>query len=1157
MNRKVLKVFLISLLAAMTCAVTAVHAGLPGAVSGKTGAITVRNNIGFNSRAHQDNDSTLLLANISLHPAIPGPDRIKPKLPNRSAHSSTDAPFRLRCDWSDNPLGVQQLHPRLTWSPPRRDTLRHEAAYQIQVANSPEDFAGRHDRLWDSGKVVENPDFLPQYNGPAFKPYTHYYWRVRVWSRSGWESHWSRIANWMTGPLKTGDWRGHWISYHPDIKNAFYQNPLNAQWGLPRALSAMPGAFWILARGAAKPHSFNAPVGLYVLSRNFTLPKGVAFSHGELKIAADNRSKIAVNGHVVMPHFGAPWAKPATLDVTADLRAGKNKISVLLKNEGTIPNPAGLVACLTIQGSHGFAKQIVTNDQWSAIACKTGVHWLSGAPKQDKAAVLAPWGSGPWGLDGQSKIHPKWEQTEPCPIFRKIFHAAPHLKSAYLYIAAPGYWKVRINGHKVGRGELESSQYDYSKTVPYRSFDVTALLRRGRRNVITVALGNGWYNVMEHDVWGWQNAQWRAWPRVRLNLLIQRPGDKARWVDTNNTWQAAPGPRLADGVYNGEVYDPALKIHGWNNPHQPMTHLAHAKVVPAPAGRLTAQLMPPCAVIHRFSPVAIYTPKPHVFVVKFPQNISGWVTLKARGRKGVPVVLRYSERLFPNGLVDRNQISGFTYTGPFQADTYVPTSDKSFTYHPNFSYSGFQYVEINGLRSRKDILNIQADFIHTAFHRAGVFWCANSMLNAIADATNHSYCSNFMGYPTDCPTREKNGWTGDAWLAAVQGMMTYNNQLGYAKWLNDFRDAQQPDGRLYLIIPTPNGWGNAIAPDWDSAYEFVAWDQFLFAGDGKILREHYDGIKKYFLYIFAHQQGWVLGDWATSSRTPPSVFFTSTCILYHDAILLGHIAHVLGKPSDATLFSIYAGSIQKAFNVKYYKGHGVYGNGGQTACAMPLYYGLVPAKRRAAVIRRLVDNIHAHHDHLDVGILGDKCLFRVLSRYGHTDLAYRVATRTTYPGYGTWIVHGATTLYEEWNRDLGSRNHIMFGDILGWMYNDLAGIRPDWRSPGFRTILIKPHPVKALAWAGATYDSRFGTIRSGWRWRGRHLVVTATIPAASSGIITLPGAGSATILCNEKLLEPAPTGLTGVTRVTRANGIVVVHIGPGQYHIVYAPHDVP
>ncbi len=1097
---------------------------------------------------------------------IPAADRIRPVLTNLDVNAPSNAPSRLRCQWLRNPIGLQQPHPRLTWLPPQRRALKHEAYYQIQVASLSSNLKRGRDLSWDSGKVLENPDFLPQYYGPTFKPYTHYYWRVRVWSRSGWKSRWSWPASWMTGPLHTSDWQGGWISYQHKISNPFYQSAHNAYYGLPlpRWTGRLNKADWILSAGAAVPGSFNAPPGLYKLSRNFKLPLGVKIRGSYLTIAADNGCNVAINGHIILSGFGAPWNQPAVLKVTDALRGGNNRIVVLLKNDGNKPNPAGLIAELAIRGSNGFERRLVTDTRWRAQAAHGGGHWLAEAPKGKKAVIMAQWGGGPWGK--VSGLQPNWVQKEPDPIFRKVFRTPAHLRQAYMYMASPGYWKALINGKKVGKGELESTLYDYTKAVPYQSFNVTSLLKPGKKNVVSIELGNGWYNFMEPNGGGYQYALWRAWPRVRMDLLIRASDGKSKWLATNSTWQAADGPYLADGMYNGEVYDAALKIHGWNNSDRKLAQLVHAKVVKAPTGRLTTQLMPPCEVVQRLSPVSISEPQPDVFVVKFPQNMSGWVTLTAKGRADVPVVLKYAELLKHNGLVNQTAISDQALTGTFQTDTYIPVNNKPFTYHPHFAYNGFQYVQINGLPSRKDIISIQADFVHTPFRRSGIFWSGNPLLNAIADATSRSYCSNFMGYPTDCPQREKNGWTGDAWLGAAQGMMTYNNQLGYAKWLNDISDTQFPNGRLLTVMPNPSSWdwdgGKYPDPDWESAYEFVCWYQYLYYGDGRVLREHYNGLKRYFHFVMTYAphdilpDGAGIGDWGSPAKRRPSTSFSSTCILYHDAVLLSRIATILNRPRDAATFVTDAGAIRHAFNRRFYKGHGIYGNGGQTAQAMPLYYGLATKASLPMVVQRLVLAVNQHQDHLDVGVLGDKCLFRVLSKYGHAALAYRIATQTTYPSYGQWILHGATTLWEGWGLPLASHNHIMFGDILGWMYNDLAGIRPDWRSPGFSTILIKPHPVKALPWAGATYNSRFGTIKSQWRWHGKQLHVNIIVPAVSAAVVTLPGVGDAKVICNGGPLHAPLSNAVGVNGMKRRGGQAIVSVGPGHYRFIYTPHNL-
>ena len=331
-----------------------------------------------------------------------------------------------------------------------------------------------------------------------------------------------------------------------------------------------------------------------------------------------------------------------------------------------------------------------------------------------------------------------------------------------------------------------------------------------------------------------------------MNLLMEKANGSKQWLATNTSWQAADGPRLVDGVRTGEVYDAKMRIKGWNRASFTGSSLAHARAAHAPSGRLTAQQMPPCRVLRVFKPVSVTELPGHTLVVKFPDNIAGWVTLTARGTAGSPITLKYGERLKADGKVDQSSIKGLVFTGAFQTDTYMPAATARFTWHPEFTYHGFQYVQINGLTGPTALMRIRADAIGAAFTRIGSFACANPLLNNIADITDRTYRNNFLSFPTDCPTREKCGWTGDGWLAAAQGLCVFHNPLGYQQWLNDFAAWQQPDGNLYCIIPNSNGWGGGNLPDWDSAYIIVNWYLYLYDGDAAVLAAHDTGMKRYF-----------------------------------------------------------------------------------------------------------------------------------------------------------------------------------------------------------------------------------------------------------------------------------------------------------------------
>ena len=1089
-------------------------------------------------------------------PIAPGA-ALKSQVPSDHALAAR-APRRLRCDLVRNPLGVQNNQPLFTWTAPRLNALLAQRDYQIQVADSRTHLLVDHKLLWNSGKTRLNPDFPPRFGGPVLRPFTIYYWHLRVWGTDGWKSGWSKPASWRTGPLRKSDWRGQWITYRPKAANGFYKAPVNAYYGLPTLI----GANWILSK---MPHPLLAAPGLYLLQRAFTLPAGSAILHADMLIAADDYCKISINGHSLFATFSAHWRKPVVKFVGKYLHPGRNVVTVLLQNGGKTGNPAGVLAAINILGAGGYDRRIVTDTRWQAVKLQTSAGWASQLLAATPAIIVKPWGAGPWGRIAAlgsipiPALHPQWLQNRPSPIFRHVFVAPAHLRRACLFMAGLGYWVVRINGKKVGSGEIEDTNYNYSKASPYQAFDVSDLLHKGQPNVMTVALGNGWYNVIEKNVWGWQNAPWRHWPRFLLNVQL-KSAHKTRWISTGPDWRAAGGPWLADNVYAGEVYDAAQQPKGWNNPavaDRQFPH--HAQPVKAiPSGPLTAQLMPSCRVLRRFNPLTITEPLRHIYVVKFPQNMSGWVTLTARGRAGVPVVIRYGEQLYANGTINRSSINPFALSGSFQTDTYIPANNRPFTYHPEFAYNGFQYVQIYGVQSRRDILAIHADFIHTPMARTGNFACGNPLLNAIARAARYSYQSNFVGYPTDCPTREKNGWTADAWVAAATGLFTYNNTPAYAKWLNDFARQQSANGNLALIIPSPGWQTTEFHPDWESAYEQVAWFDYVYTGNGEIIRAHYNGIKRFFTYMLRHCPGgiaagggWEIGDWVSAGRRP-DIRFVRTCLVYRDAVLLARMAAILGKKADQRTFVAHATRIRRAFNAMYYKGRGVYENGGQTAQAMPLYFGLVPARRRIAAADKLVADVHAKNDHLSVGLLGDRCLFRVLSRFGHTALAYRIATQTTYPSYGLWFTRGATTLWEEWDGG-GSHNHIMFGDILGWMYNDLAGIKPDSGNPGFRTILISPHPVRALPWASATYKSHFGNVACKWQWHKKSIWLNISIPPAASGVITLPGTGNGPILCNGRLLTHKTPGVIKMTAFKQPDPHTTLTVAPGKYWFAYHP----
>ena len=229
---------------------------------------------------------------------------------------------------------------------------------------------------------------------------------------------------------------------------------------------------------------------------------------------------------------------------------------------------------------------------------------------------------------------------------------------------------------------------------------------------------------------------------------------------------------------------------------------------------------------------------------------------------------------------------------------------------------------MTGLPGKPDLGTLEARVVHTAFDQAGEFECSNELFNRIQRNTLWSYISNFVGYPTDCPHREKNGWTGDAHLAAETGLFNFDAASAYAKWLNDLKDEQRPTGELPGIVPT-SGWGYqwGNGPAWDSAYVLIPWYLYQYCGDTRILAEHYDRLKLYVDYLTSKAKGHIvaigLGDWAPAKTTTPEKV-TSTGYYYVDALIVSKAAALLGKTEDAKKYADLAAAIRDAFNQEFY-----------------------------------------------------------------------------------------------------------------------------------------------------------------------------------------------------------------------------------------------
>ncbi|NLN17833.1 MAG: family 78 glycoside hydrolase catalytic domain [Firmicutes bacterium] len=873
-------------------------------------------------------------------------------------------PTDLRCEYLQDPLGVDTMAPRLSWKLQSDRRCRMQSGYQVLVASDPSLLlAGKAD-LWDSGHVHSEQNIHVEYAGQPLQARQRCFWKVRVWDQEGRVGPYSEVARWEMGLLDEGDWSAQWI--------------------------------------------------------------------------------------------GAPQFPPRSV-------------------EGV---------------------------------CRA-------------------------------------------PLLRKTFSLQPDIDSARVYICGLGYYELYVNGTRIGDRRLDPAFTRYDRRALYTAYDVTAALKKGA-NAIGVILGNGYYNQHLPDVWGFEHAPWRDYPKLILQLHVRFADGSETAIVTDPSWKAYPSPIMFDQLRSGEVYDAREEIPGWNTPEFDDTEWHETRVVAGPGGRLISQMTPPIEVTEDIPPIAVNEVAPGVFVYDMGQSFSGWVQLRVRGPAGTRITLRYSELRSDDGNIDQSNIKTLVKGERFQTDIYTLKGEGVEVWEPRFTYHGFRYVEMTGFPGRPDLDSLRGRFVHTAFEPAGRFSCSNELLNRIQECTLRSYRSNFVGIPTDCPHREKNGWTGDAHIAAETGLFNFKAAASYAKWMHDFADEQRPSGQLPGYIPTAGkgyNWGSG--PAWDSAYILIPWYLYLYCGDKRVLEQHYSAMKRYvdFMGTMAtdHILHFGLGDWCPPGRpssghkTPTSV--TSTGYYYVDVLLLSKIADLLGHHEDAAAYKTLADKIKKAFNKHFYDPKtGRYAGEAQTSMACALYQGLVEPDEKDKVLEQLLVSIDEQNGHIDCGILGTKYVMNTLTDHGRTDVAYRIATKTTYPSWGYWLAQGATTLWESWD-GINSRNHIMFGDIGAWFYKALAGINPDPESPGFKHTIIRPHPVDDLEWVSAEHHTMYGTIVSSWKKQGDDFTLRIRIPVNTTATVWIPSTNPDSVLESGR---PA-TEAEGVRFLHTEDGYCLYAVGSGEY----------
>ena len=749
---------------------------------------------------------------------------------------------------------------------------------------------------------------------------------------------------------------------------------------------------------------------------------------------------------------------------------------------------------------------------------------------------------------------------------RKEFSLKKDVVKARLYISGLGVYNAFINGKWVDAFEcLKPTLSDYTRRIYFNAYDVTELVREDGLNALGVTLAGGRFTTVRHDnnylEWcGINHAAHYGLPQLLMQLEVTYQDGTTDTITSGEGWKITnQGPIRKSNEFDGETYDARLDLGDWTMPdyndshwdaaivdydrqnmyrediYNPRHRVAREYPVvtgsplpndyqrPNPMQLLTPQPNPNIKIQELLKPVSLFK-KGDKWILDMGQNMVGVLDLDLFDtQSGDTIILRYAETLASDSTLYTANLRSAECT-----DRFIARGGR-YCWHPMFTYHGFRYVEISGLRYTPKLDDFTGLVLYDEMPFTGTFETSNEIINAVYRNATWGIRGNYRSMPTDCPQRdERMGWTGDRTTGCYGESYIFDNHRLYAKWLQDLEDSQLENGSLPDVAPAY--WRNYTDNmTWPGAFITVAdmiWRRF---GDFRTVEQHYDAMKRWMLHMKKYylKDGILIrdtyGDWCVPPESPELIHSQDTNRITWPACLstpyyveycgiMGGFATNLHREDDVKYFKNEINTVTKAYNARYFDSvAGCYANNTVTANILPLAFWMVGPDYEHSVLEHIVEKTEKDFDgHVSTGVVGIQHLMRTLTDYGRGDLALRMATDTTYPSWGYMVKNGATTIWELWNGDTGdpamnSGNHVMLlGDLIIWYYEYLGGIRP--LAPGYSKIMLKPYPIKGLDYVNCSYQSVSGLIKSKWKRNGNRFEWEILIPANTTAEVWLPTA---------------------------------------------------
>jgi alpha-L-rhamnosidase len=751
-----------------------------------------------------------------------------------------------------------------------------------------------------------------------------------------------------------------------------------------------------------------------------------------------------------------------------------------------------------------------------------------------------------------------------CPQFRKSFNTSKTVQSATAYITAHGMYEANINGKKVGDAFLTPGFTSYNKRLQYQTYDVTTSIQKGE-NVIAINVGNGWYR----GYLGWVT-QVNTWGN-KLGLLFQLDiaytDGTHELVVSDGSWKSSTGSIVNAEIYYGETIDANKETYGWKLPKFDDSKWNGVKVADYKFDNLVATYNEPVRKHEVFKATKVITTPKGEKVLDFGQNLVGFESIKLQGKKGDTIRIYHAEVLDKAGNFYTENLRTAT-----SISTYILSGNGVETFEPHFTFYGFRFIKIEGLKGELNPENFPAVALYSDMQKMGTFTSSNSLINQLQSNITWGQKGNFLDIPTDCPQRdERLGWTGDAHVfvrTAAYNRGVYNF---FAKWMKDVAADQWADGRVPWVIPNifTKSKKESGSTGWSDVSTIIPWNIYMAYGDKKILENQYSSMKKWVEYMnnksvnsLWNTEKFHFGDWlffrpdddkdGIAAITDKNMI--AQCFFAQSTQMLINTAEVLGKTDDVKTYSELLAKVKKAYMDEYMTANGGLVSSTQTAYVLALHFDMLPENLRQQAADRLVKNIRQYKNHITTGFIGTPYICHVLSRFGYTAVAYELLLQKTYPSWLYPVTVGATTIWERWDAqkpdgsfqtsEMNSFNHYAYGAIGDWMYRVAAGLREG--EAGYKQIIVKPHLGGDFTYMNADLKTSYGNAASHWKIEGNQLIMEVEIPVNTTATIYIPAKTANDITESGKaLLISKDLTVSGVE-----GEYVVVKTGSGKYVFV-------